>query len=315
MNSNRPDITKRDLTQNTQYLGTVGTGQLQKNIAFDMNSNRPDATKRDLTQNTQYLGTIGTGQLQKNIAFDMNSNRPDVTKRDLTQNTQYLGTVGTGQLNKGITIDYNDRPDMTKRNMTENNSYLGTAGTSHIQKGVAFDMKTNIPDPTKRNLTEVKTYINPAGNQQLEKGGYHVAQAGTYAPTTLRQLTENRTYINPALLQEGEQTRTREDIGNSLVNVWRDKINVVRDGGAPTPSNRNLGPTYEYTMVQLCEPIQVNRELYANRTSQSIRCNPTMYTRIPNQLPQQGEHFYSYVDANLQNNPYINNTQHKSVTY
>ena len=315
-NTNRPDITKRQLTEDTRYIGMAGSSQLNKGVAFDMNTNRPDITKRNLTENNTYLGTVGTSQINKGVAFDMNTNRPDITKRNLTENNTYLGTVGTTQINKGIAFDMNtNRPDITKRNLTENNTYLGTAGTSQISKGIAFDMETNIPDPTKRNMTEVNTYLNPAGTSQLEKGGYHAAQAGTYAPTTLRQLTENRTYINPAHMHEGEKTRRRNDIDNSLVNVWRDKINVVRDGGAPTPSNINKGPTFEHTMVQLCEPVQINRELYANRTSQSIRCNPTMYTRIPNQLPQQSNHFYSWVDDNLQNNPYVNNTQHKSVTY
>ena len=158
----------------------------------------------------------------------------------------------------------------------------------------------------------LKTYQNPVGTQQHEKGAYNVAQQGTIAKPTLRQMTQNKIHNNPA--GHNEKQRARGDASNSYVNTTRE---VVAQGRYPTTSNYEKGPCYQFTMVNLCEPIQVNRELYGTAYGHNVnQCMPTMYTRMGYSLPQTGWRKYTkHIGSNLQSNPFVNNTQHKSIEY
>ena len=166
-------------------------------------------------------------------------------------------------------------------------------------------------------MTQDKTYQGPLVHHEKTVGGYQAAQAGTIAPPTLRQLTQDNTYQGPATLHQGQKTRNRGDANNSLVNTSKEAAIITRDGGAPTTGNYDKGPTYEYTMVQMCEPIQINRDLYGNMHGQRpLQCLPSMYTRIPNVLPQvSGWRLDTCVVDSLKSNPFINNLVHKSVEY
>ena len=101
-----------------------------------------------------------------------------------------------------------------------------------------------------------------------------------------------------------------------LVNIGKDNATIMRDGGAPTTCNYDKIPTYEHTMVQLCDPIQINRDVYGNMAGQRpLQCVPTMYTRSANDLPQQSWRFDHHIVDSLKTNPFINNVVHKSVEY
>ena len=63
------------------------------------------------------------------------------------------------------------------------------------------------------------------------------------APTTLRQLTEKKTYQGPVLLHESSKPRNRRDAENSLTNISRDNLTIIRDGGKPTTSNFHVATT------------------------------------------------------------------------
>jgi hypothetical protein len=246
-----------------------------------MVTNIPDPTVRDTTQDRTWINAPNGWNKQQ--AFDMVSNIPDPTVRDTTQNNTYQGplinhekTVGGYQANQ--------------------------AGT--------------IAPTTLRQLIQNNTYQGPLINHGKTVGGYQAAQAGTIAPTTLRQLTENTTANGPPVLHEGGKTRGRADANNSLVNIGKDYANTVRDGGAPTTSNYEKAPTYEHTMVQMCEPIQINRDLYGSMPGQRpLQCVPTMYTRVAQPLDQNSWRWDSHVADNLAGNIFVNNTQHKFVTY
>lgn len=316
MDTNRPDPTRRDMTQNTTYIGHAGNQAWQKGHAFDMDTNRPDPTRRDFTQNTTYIGHAGNQAWQKGHAFDMDSNRPDPTRRDMTQNTTWIGTAGSGQWEKGHVFDMDANiPDPTRRDMTQDTTWIGTAGTGQHEKTYAIDYDTWRPDPTRRNLTEATSKLNPAGHVESGRGGYHVAEQGTIAPPTRRQLTQDTAQLNPAYHVEAGRQRSRGDVANALVNVGAEEI---LKGRAPTTSNYAKGPTYEHTMVNLCEPIQVNREKYPNMAWKNpLQCIPTMHTRMGYSLPQWDHiRFDTCVPTDaLKHNPYVNNTQHQSVEY
>ena len=97
---------------------------------------------------------------------------------------------------------------------------------------------------------------------------------------------------------------------HSQVNVMKEKIAA---GRAPTTCSYTKCPSAEGTIVQLCDNIQINRDLYPDITQQVTPKMQTTYTRPSHELPNDQWHFNSYVTDNLQGNQYINNTQHRSV--
>ena len=312
--TNIPDPTLRNTTEINSNLRPVTT-EWKKGTAFDMKSNIPDPTIRNTTEINGYLAPTTT-DWKKGTAFDMKSNIPDPTIRNTTEINGYLAPTTT-EWKKGTAFDMKSNiPDPTMRNTTEVNGYLAPTTTEWKKGGYQAEQAGTIVPPTLRQLTQNNTYLNPAGFPEKEKGGYQAEQAGTIAPTTLRQLTQNNTYQGPTILHGAYKERTREDAMNSMVNVGRDSVSVRPNGGAPTPSNYTITPTYEHTMVQMCEPIQINRDIYPDMNGQRpLQCTPTMYTRLPNELPQQSWRFDTCVVNNLNSNPFVNNTQHKSVEY
>jgi hypothetical protein len=142
-----------------------------------------------------------------------------------------------------------------------------------FQKPEAFDYFSNIPDPTLRQIHEKNEYLGPAQRiNQLKQTG-------------------------------------RGDYNTALLNTIKEKISK---GRAPTKANYTKIPTFEHTMVQLCNPLQVNRELYPD-IKQDVRTRaPTNLSRHGNILPQQSWRFYSHIDDNIKDNPFINNMVHQA---
>jgi len=134
------------------------------------------------------------------------------------------------------------------------------------------------------------------------------------APPTLRMLTQHKTYINAPILHEGEHYRIRDDVNNSIVNTAKDQLTKIRDGGAPTTSNYTKSPVVDSINVELCEPIQINRDVYPNMHDQNpLQCMPTMHTQIgARELPNTAWRMDTCITENLKGNYLINNIVHKS---
>lgn len=353
--SNIPDPTLRDLTQNKTYNNPAGP-EWQKGVAFDRKSNIPDPTLRDTTQYKTYQAPAGHHQNQKGgyQAAQAGTIAP-TTLRQTTQKTAHYRPLGLHQGQRGgyhvaqvgtiapptqrqtyqETTQYNPATHHeaqkggyqvaqdgtiappTQRQTYQDKTYQGPLTHHQNQKGGYQAAQAGTIAPTTlRQLTQDKNYQGPVTHHQNQKGGYQAAQAGTIAPPTLRQLTQEKTYQGPTILHEGQKTRGRNDANNSLVNDAKEQAVIIRDGGAPTTSNYDKGPTYDYTMVQMCEPIQINRDIYGDMQGQRpLQCVPTMHTRQANVLPQQSFRFDTCVVDSLKTNPFINNTQHKSVEY
>ena len=286
-----------------------------------MQTNIPDPTLRNTTEKVTQINPAALHEGQKGgYHAEQDGTIAPPTLRQLTQNVTQLNPTGLHEGQKGgyqAAQDGTIAPP-TLRQLTQNVTQLNPTGLHEGQKGgYQAAQDGTIAPPTLRQLTQNTAQLNPTGLHEGQRGGYQAAQAGTIAPTTLRQLTQNKTYQGPATLHEGEKTRSRNDANNSLVSYSKDAAVQIRDNGAPTTSNYDIGPMYDFTMVQLCEPIQINRELYGHRYGERpLQCIPSMYTRDPNQLPQQSWHDVDpCLLSSLNSNPFINNTQHKSIGY
>jgi len=314
--------TLRQTTQNTAQLGHAHYPERMKGgYQVAVQNTIAPTTLRQTTQNTAQIGHAHYPERMKG-AYQVNVQNTvaPTTLRQLTQNTARLGPAGYPEKEKGayqINVQNTVAPP-TLRQLTQVKTEYGPLGSQDREKGgYQVAVQNTIAPPTLRQQTQNTTQYGPLGSQDREKGGYQVAVQNTIAPTTLRQLTQHKTHYNGPILHEGQKTRTRADAENSLVNIAKEKAIITRDGGAPTTSNYEKGPTYEYTMLQLCEPIQIKRDLYPRMVGQRpLQCVPTMYTRIPNVLPHiTSVRIDSCVTENLKSNPFINNIIHKSVEY
>ena len=344
-NTNMPDITKKQLLENNKYINQISSIK-QPYYVFDEKTNMPQPTIRQQTENRNYMAPIS--DIQKQSAFDRYNNIPDPTNRQQTENKTYINPIGDSNQRQSAFDRKNNIPDPTNRQQTENKTYINPIGDSN-QRSTAFDRKNNIPDPTIRQQTEKRNYINPIGdgNQRhyafdrknnvpdatmrqyteitkqigpaspiyKEKGGYQLESQYTTAPITIRQQTENTKDIGPAVSQTGIKFRTREDAINMKTNIAKDMSTIIRDGGAPTPVNYNIGPYGDFTVTELKTPINFNRDIYGSAIGQNpLQTTQTTYTRMPQQLDdKQGWHFDSFVKENLQGNIYINNPIHTTI--
>ncbi len=314
--------TLRQATQNKTHYNPVGLHEGQKGgyQAAQAGTIAP-ATLRQATQNKTYYNPVGLHEGQKGgYQVAQAGTIAPATLRQATQNKTHYNPVGLHEGQKGgyQAAQAGTIAPPTLRQNTQNKTYYNPVAHHEGQKGgYHAEQAGTIAPATLRQATQDKTYQGPLGLHEGQKGGYHAQQAGTIAPATLRQLTQDKTYQGPLTLHEGQKTRRRADANNSLVNIQKEATMIVRDGGAPTTSNYEKGPTYEGTMVQLCEPIQINRELYGKMVGQRpLQCVPTMHTRVANVLPQiSAWRFDRCVVKNLATNPFISNTQHKSVNY
>ena len=94
-----------------------------------------------------------------------------------------------------------------------------------------------------------------------------------------------------------------------VVNDVREKI---AKGRRPVSSNYSKGPTMDYTMMTMCEPIQINRELMARAIETNDKL-PFMDTHIPMLRSVENDRMDSHIEINLKGNPYVNNLLHKTL--
>ncbi|QKF93955.1 hypothetical protein QKU48_gp0497 [Fadolivirus algeromassiliense] len=314
--------TLRQLTQNNTQLNPVGTSQFNKGgYTAELDGTIAPPTLRQMTQINSQLNPVGPNERAKGgYHAEQAGTIAPPTLRQLTQVNTTLNPAGPNDRERGgyqVAVQNTVAPP-TLRQMTQNKTQLNPAGPNDREKGgYQVEVQNTVAPPTLRQLTQVNSQLNPAGPNEREKGGYQVEVQNTVAPTTLRQLTQNKTYQGPLLMNDASKTRSRGDANNSLVNVGKERAATVRDGGRPTTSNYEVGPIYDYTMVQLCEPIEINRDIYGQALWQNpLQCMPTMYTRMPHQLPQVDQwRLDTCVLSNLNSNPYINNVVHKSIQY
>ena len=101
-----------------------------------------------------------------------------------------------------------------------------------------------------------------------------------------------------------------------MLNVAKDEYTVIRDGGCPTPVNYNVGPKADFTLTKLCEPIQIDRDVYGTAIGYNpLGCVPMEHTRFPSQIPRQNLRLDTCILDGLKTNPYVNDTQNKSVDF
>jgi hypothetical protein len=272
---NIPELNMRNIHDSSDRAGHLNGKKFEQGYVFDFNTNVPELNMRNIHDSPDRAGQLGNAEFTKGHAFDMATNMPDFTMRNIHENRDRAGNMGTSQYHKNYAFSlFSNMPDANMRNIHENADRAGNMGNmTFMRKEIAFDFKNAIPDQTMRTVHDS---YDRAGNSL----GYH------------------------------EKQRSRSEANSMRVNTANEEI---AKGRAPTLSNYNKGPTIDFTVVTLNTPLQIDRELYPEPTMNLGQVLQGSTTRVKAPLDQQSEHFFTFVDENLQGNPYINNLLHKAV--
>ena len=128
-----------------------------------------------------------------------------------------------------------------------------------------------MPDITLRNLSENKTILGGVTPINKEKGAYQINLQNIDIPITKRNLSENKSYLTP-ILKHGQLKQPQNRNQDKYINVTKDELTVIKN--SPTPISTNLGPTFDFTHIELKTPLNTNRDIYGTSYNQSFNRLP-----------------------------------------
>jgi hypothetical protein len=303
------DPNMRNIHDKYDRAGQLGNSQYAKPQAFDFVNAVTDPNMRNIHDKYDRAGQLGNSQYAKPQAFDFVNAVTDPNMRNIHDKYDRAGQIGNSQYAKPQAFDFiNGTPDANMRNIHDKTDRAGQVGNSQYSKPQAFDFTNATPDA---NMRTVHARTDRAG--QMGNSEYSKPQAFDFAlavpDATMRNVhdrTDRAGFVGPTFM---EKQRSRGDADNMRVN---DTKEIIALGREPTTCNYNKGPTIDMTMVQLKEPLVVKRELYPDIKEDTTYKFGTYYTQNRASLDQQSYRFFTFVDENLQGNPYINNVIHRS---
>ncbi len=304
-----PDANMRNIHDKSDRAGQMGNAELSKQFLFDYVNAIPDVNMRTIHEKTDRAGQIGNSQYSKEQAFDYVNGIPDATLRNIHDKYDRAGQMGNGEYSKQFAFDYtNAIPDANMRTIHDKKDRAGQLGNGEYSKQFAFDYINAIPDANMRTLHDKTDRAGQMGNAQYSKfKAFDFINATPDANMrTIHDKTDRAGFVSS---NERERQRSRGDANNMRVNTAKEKI---AEGRAPTLSSYNKGPTIDFTLVQLKEPIQNTRELYPDNQQITTDRLGMLYSKNRPALDQQSYRFFSFVEDNLEGNPYVNNVIHQS---
>jgi hypothetical protein len=304
-----PDPTLRNIHDKYDRAGNIGNTEIDKSYAYDSTNWIPDSNMRNIHDKYDRAGQIGNTQLNKGYIYDGTNMVPDPNMRNIHNKYDRAGNIGNAQLDKQFVFDMvNNVQDPNMRNIHDKYDRAGQIGNAQLDKGYIYDGTNWVPDLTMRNIHDKYDRAGQIGNAQFEKQ-FAFDMINNISKPTMRDIHgkyDRAGVIGPNKL---EKQRNRGDANNMRVNTVKEQVAI---GRKPTECNYNKGPTVNFTMMNLREPLNFNRDIYPDIKQTTTDKLGFDATRAKNTLPQQSFRFYSFVDENLKGNKLVNNIVHKS---
>jgi hypothetical protein len=159
-------ITTRQQTENTQYIGSVGSNAIEATYARDVKE-EAKPTIRQQTENTQYIGSVNSNAIEATYVRDIS----DEAKPTIKQTTLFATPGGRmGDVNQGnYARDINDKAKTTIKQTTMLRDYIG---------GLKGEVDAHISHIASDNMTiderrEITTY-NRATNGKKDLNGPYI---------------------------------------------------------------------------------------------------------------------------------------------
>jgi len=271
-----PDVTKREMHSKLDRSAGGATFEREKGYAVNYDLMTSDVTKREMHSKLDRSAGGATFEREKGYAINYDLITPDVTKREMHSKLDRSAGGATFEREKGYTINYDlMTPDVTKREMHSKLDRSAGGATFEREKGYTINYDLMTPDVTKREM-----------HSKLDRTGGGAGANNIFLP------------------------RTREDYENAIINVGKEQIEIINR--PPTYSNYEKGPTADFTMLRVCDKIQINRAALP-ATIQTSDKLPFSMQSSSNLRTVENTRIDSHVKINLEGNPYINNVIHKSV--
>jgi trehalose/maltose hydrolase-like predicted phosphorylase len=303
------NITRRTVQNQYDRAGVGITGDAYKGQAVDYND-VASITKRTVQNQYDRAGVGITGDAYKGQAIDYND-VASMTKRTINNKYDRAGLGITGDAYKNRAVDYNDIPDITKREIhSKLNRSGGGAQGQDQQKSYVINYIDSTPEITKREMHSKLNRSGGGAQGQDQKKSYVINYIDYTPEITKREIhSELNRSGGGAIEQQSGKMMSRGDVLNMVINTAREKI---AKGRAPTLSNTDMGPTMDFTLVRVCDKIQINRALIP-RTLETNDQLPYQMTHMPVNRTIDQNRMGSYIKNNLEGNPYINNMLYKSI--
>ena len=288
---------KHEITHKEQYKHDGPTNIFSKiaNYVINYLNYTPDATNRN-TYNINDKGNVKG--YNESYIINYNNATPDATNRN-TYNINDKGNIKG--YNESYTINYNNAtPDPTNRNMYNVNDKGNIKG---YNEGYTINYLNATPNPTNRNMYNV----NDKGNVKGYNESYIINYLNSTPDPTKKDI--HKVINHTGSIAGYEQQRSRLDANNMRTNTVKDLNTIVPHG--PTYSNYDKTPSMDYTtLTSNYNKLQINRELYPDIEQRVAGMDyPSVRTKIL--IPNDEYHFNSFVNDNLQGNPYINDVVNK----
>jgi hypothetical protein len=189
------------------------------------------------------------------------------------------------------------------------------AGANQVEGGrnytINYDLAT--PDPTRREIHSALDRSAAGAKNQLGDKGYAINyELFTPDPTRREMYSKldrsaggangDSTYLPP---------RRRDDYINAHINVGREQVEMT--GRTPTLSNYDKGPTYDFTMLRMCEKLQIDRDLIPSTIAINEKLPFIMSFSGSPIKTMENPNIDTFTKQNLSGNPYINNVVHKAI--
>jgi len=313
-----PDVTNRELYSKLDRARTgakLQDGDRGYAINYDLMT--PDVTNRELYSKLDRARTgakLQDGERGYAINYDLMT--PDVTNRELYSKLDRARTGAKIQDgDKGYVINYDlMTPDVTNRELYSKLDRANAgAKLQETNKGYAINYDLMTPDVTNRELYSKLDRARTGAKIQDGDKGYAINYDLFTPDVTNRELYSKLDRSRGGA--NGDSTylpqRVRDDYLNANINVGREQVEMT--GRAPTLSNYDKGPTYDFTMLRMCDKLQINRDIIPSTIAineklpfiMSFSGSPLKTIENPN--------IDSFVKQNLNRNPYINNMVHQAI--
>jgi hypothetical protein len=313
-----PDVTNREIYSKLDRARTGAKVQDgDKGYAINYDLMTPDVTNRELYSNLD-RANAGAKQQQadKGYAINYDLMTPDVTNRELYSNLDRARTGAKAQDgDKGYAINYDlMTPDVTNRELYSKLDRARTGAKAQDgDKGYAINYDLMTPDVTNRELYSKLDRARTGAKAQDGDKGYAINYDLMTPDVTNRELYSKLDRSRGGA--NGDSTylpqRTRDDYLNANVNVGREQVEMT--GRAPTLSNYDKGPSYDFTMLRTCEKLQINRDVIPSTIAINEKLPFVMSFSGSPLKTMENPNIDSFAKQNLNRNPYINNVVHKAM--
>lgn len=138
-------------------------------------------TTRETTEQSDYLGGVGSSNNRRHITYNL-SDVAKTTVKETTENGDFIGIAGQSSMIKQIVYDPFDCAPTTHRETTESNDFLNGIQSSHLQNGIGYQTAPTDVKNTQRQLYSQYYHVGPMGqadappNQQLYNAAYNMHQ-------------------------------------------------------------------------------------------------------------------------------------------